>query len=356
MTYTESKNESSPRWSRDGSLFVFTSNRETDENQLFAMRPDGGEARRITDEKDGVSNFAFSKDGRRLVYRSGESGKQQLYSLEVDDLDSGEPEQLTDAPAGIGQWELTQDSRRIYYIAPNEPDADEKLRREKGFTVDIRNRETSLASLWARDLDADRDIRLTSDDSYTVSNFNLSDNGMWVGFTGNSAERYQRNITEQRINADLFLLEVATGQIERLTNNSEVSESGPTFSPDGRWIAFTAADDLTRYTMKSRRVYIREVSDRGGVFHKLGGSFHDHVTADFWSADGNTIYFNGGIKATRQFLALDIEENRVRQITNAKASVRVSRDEDSGTILIDYSDGNTSGTTFTVGSLDRVVT
>ncbi|HYV04166.1 MAG TPA: hypothetical protein VFB82_06265, partial [Blastocatellia bacterium] len=50
MTYTKDKNETTPRWSRDGKFFVFASNREapasaSTQNQLYLMRPDGGEAR-----------------------------------------------------------------------------------------------------------------------------------------------------------------------------------------------------------------------------------------------------------------------------------------------------------------------
>ena len=67
MTFTRDKNETNPTWSRDGSFFVFSSNREGTGTpppvQLYLMRPDGGEARRLTDAKDGVANFAFSRDG-----------------------------------------------------------------------------------------------------------------------------------------------------------------------------------------------------------------------------------------------------------------------------------------------------
>jgi dipeptidyl aminopeptidase/acylaminoacyl peptidase len=318
------------------------------------MRPDGGEARRITDAKEGVSTFALSRDGRWLVYRSGKSGEEQLYRMPVAGIDSAKAEQITKQSTGVGTWQWAPDSRRIYFITADTVDADEKLRMEKKFTVNIRNMETPLSSLWAIDLEPNRTTRLTRDTSITVSGFDISEDGKWIGFRGTVADRYKRNITEQGIHTDLFLLETATGRIERLTNNEEVGESGTSFSPDGQWVAFSAPDDLTRYSMKNRRVYLRRAADRGGQLRKLGGTFDGDVAVDFWSKDGKTIYFNEGIRASNQFLALDVERNTVRQLTNEKASLSVNRDDDTGVLLINYSDPRTPATIFTVASVEQV--
>jgi Tol biopolymer transport system component len=326
MTWTKEKNETSPTWLRDSSAFIFASNRDAPasaatQNQLYLMRPDGGEARRITDPKDGVSTFALSKDGRWLVYRSGKAGEEQLYKLPVTGIDTAKPEQLTKQAAGVGIWRWAPDGRRIYFLGPEKPDTDEKQRREKKFTVEIRNAETPLARLWALDLDTKKAAELTTDPSYTVADVVVSDDSRWIGFRGIAADRYKRNITEQNINADPYLLEAATGRIERLVTNVEVGESGLSFSPDSRWVAFSAPDDLTRYSMKNQRVYVRAVTDRGGKWRKLGASFDGAITVGFWSKDGNTIYFNEGIRATNQFLALDVQKDAVRQLTSEKASV-----------------------------------
>jgi len=358
MTFTEEKNETAPAWSRDGRMFFFLSDRDAPsggrQNQLYMMRPDGGEARRITNAKDGVSNFALSRDGRWLAYRAGKNGEAQLYRLPVAGIESAEPEKLTSQPAGVGDWAWSPDSRRIFFIAPDSLDRDEKERREKKFTVDIRNAETPLASLWVVDLEPVAVRRLTHDSTITVTGLTVSDDGRWVGFRGTSAKRYERNITEQHLYTDLYLLEVATGEIERLTNNREVSESGPSFSPDGRWVAFSAPDDLTRYTMKNRRVYLRAVADRGGEWRKLGTDFDGDVGIGFWSTDGGTIYFNAGLGATEQLFALDVASGAVKQLTNEKASVRVGWDRDAQRPLIHYSDPTTPPTIFAVESIRRI--
>jgi dipeptidyl aminopeptidase/acylaminoacyl peptidase len=204
------------------------------------------------------------------------------------------------------------------------------------------------------ELDPARTTRLTRDAAITVSSMTISDDGKWLGFRGISADRYKRNVTEQGINSDLYLLEVATGQIERLTDNREVGENGPSFSPDGQWIAFTGPDDLTKYSMKNSRVYVRAVTARGGQWRKLGGSFDGDVSIGFWSQDGKTIYFNEGIRATNQLLALDVERDAVRQITSEKASLSVNRNDDTGVLFVSYADPKTPQTLFTVASIDQV--
>jgi dipeptidyl aminopeptidase/acylaminoacyl peptidase len=371
LTFTKEKQETSPRWSRDGSFFVFASDRDApsgtaggvgggeggaSQNQLYLMRRDGGEARRITWARDGVSTFAFSRDGRWLVYRSGKADAEQLYALPAANLDSASPVQLTRQAAGVGQWEWAPDGRRIYFSTADTVDADEKARLEKRFNVKVRNAETPTSSLWALDVGTRAVTRLTRDTTLSVTGFTIAPDGQRVGFRAVSADRYKRNITEQNINADLFLLDAASGAIERLTNNSEIAESELSFSPDGRTIAFSASDDMTRYNMKNTRVYVRGVDDRGGEWRKLGTGFDGDVSIGFWSRDGRTIYFNEGIRATNQLVALDVASGAVRQVTSGQASISVSEDEDSRRLVINYADPVTPPTIYTVSSVAQLPT
>ena len=360
LTYTKEKNEGSMAWLKDSTSFLFLSNRDAPENasirnQLYVMRTDGGEARQITDAREGVADYALSDNGEWIVYRSGRTGEQQLHRLAVKDLDRP-AEQLTKHPTGITTWKWAPDATRLYFTAPDVADADEKARRDKRFTVDIQNSETPISSLWSLDVAGKKTDRLTEDANYSVGEFQVSDDGKWIGFQGGSVKRYERNITQAGLYGDLYLLNTGDRRIERLTNNREVGEGGLTFSPDSRYVAFTAPDDMTRYSMTNGRLYVREVEARDKPFRKMGGSFDGDVSAAFWSKDGNTIYFNEGWKATTQLFALDLQKNTVRQMTDAQASLSVSRDDDSGLLLITYADGQTPSTIFTVKSIDQVAT
>jgi dipeptidyl aminopeptidase/acylaminoacyl peptidase len=361
LTFTKEKNETVPRWSRDGAFLVFLSNREAPEsassrNQLYLMRPDGGESRRITDAKEGVSDFSFSRDGRSLVYRSGKSGEEQLYRLPAADLDTASPEQLTKHSTGVRAWHWAPDSKRIYFVTPDRSDEDENLRREKRFTVNIRNAETPTASLWALDLDPHTTKRLSEAGAYSVDDVVVSSDGKWVGFRGLAPDRYKRGITSENMYADQYLLDVSTGSIERLTHNAEIGESALSFSPDARWVAFSGPDDLDKYGMTNSRVYVRGVAERGKPFRKLGSSFDGDVTVGFWSTDSNTIYFNEGIRASNQIVALDVRMNTVRPLTEEKASVSVERDQETGVLLVNYADGARPSTLFAIDTIANAST
>jgi dipeptidyl aminopeptidase/acylaminoacyl peptidase len=365
LTYTRDKNEGSPRWARDGSFFVFASNREApaaqaQQQQLYLMRPDGGEGRRVTDARDGVSSFEFSPDGQWLVYRAGKADEEQLHALPVAALAAGTPldslkaTALTKHPTGVGLWRWSRDAKRIYFVTADTVDRDEKLRREKRFTANVRNAEQPASSLWALDVADKKTTRLTRDTSYSVATFTISPDGRWIGFGAVPNDRYKRNITEQGIYGDLYLLDTQGNGIERLTRNDESGESGLSFSPDSRWIAFSASDDMSAYNMKNRRAYLRRVDDKGGEWRKLGQNLDGDVGVDFWSADGKTIYFNEGVKATNQLFALDVASGNARQLTSEKASLQVMQDEDTKRLLVNYSDPTTPGTAYTVASVDQL--
>lgn len=383
LTFTKDKNETNPRWSHDGSFIAFLSDRDATgaapagggggrggaggggRNQLFVMRLDGGEAKRVTDAREGVSQFQFTKDGKSIVYVSGRSDNEQIYGVTVADLWSGDvprAAQWTRHATGVGAWQFSPDGSKIYFVSPDSIDRDERARNEKQFTVKPRNPASSLQSLWSFDVASKQETKVVSDPAYSVADVTISPDGKYIGYHGMSPNRYERGNLEQNDYAELYLLEVASGKIERLTTNTDIAEGSVSFSPDSKMIAFSAPDDFK--FMHNEKTYVRPVANSSAPWKKLGGTFDydvrvgrgfgDGVASNFWSANGDTIYFSTGFKATTQMFAVSVATGEVKQLTNLKAATTVGRDAETGKFVITYSDPKTPPSTYTVGSLADV--
>src|SRR5256885_7920915 len=66
FTYSE-KSETSPRWSPDGKQLAFLSDRGGDQQQIFVMRVDGGEASALTKSIENVGGFVWEPDGQQIA-------------------------------------------------------------------------------------------------------------------------------------------------------------------------------------------------------------------------------------------------------------------------------------------------
>jgi dipeptidyl aminopeptidase/acylaminoacyl peptidase len=86
FTYS-AKTESSPRWSPDGKQLAFLSNRD-EEQQVYVMRADGGEASALTKGKRSVNSFAWSPDGTQIAFLAPDAKTEAEEKKEKDKDDA----------------------------------------------------------------------------------------------------------------------------------------------------------------------------------------------------------------------------------------------------------------------------
>ena len=323
MTFTPDKDEWAPALSADGRWLAFLSNRESRPNAgnegppeiltraglLYLMPVAGGEARKISDAPGTVTAFAWSRDGRRIAFLGGKPDNRQIY---IYDLDTSTATALTKHSTSISSFTWAPDSVHLYFRAPDTQDADDRKRVEMKFDIRIVNPPVFPVHLWQIDTTSKVEKRLTSSDSFTVTEFHVSRDGRWITFTGNTCDRFIDTL--DRRDSEPYLLEVATGKVERLTDN-KVAESTPLISPDGRWIAVTAPEEFTYF--RRNRLYVRPIS--GGAWRMLPKDWDGDVENPVWSADSRSLYFTAGAGVADELFGIDAESGAIRQITKETA-------------------------------------
>ncbi len=147
------KDEFSPRWSPDGKRLAFLSNRDN-QQQIYVMRMDGGEAAALTKGKRSVHSFAWSPDGKQIAFlapdaktddeEKKEKDKDDAHVVDKDDkqprlwlltMATDEAKALTDSKWEISELAWMPYGDRIIVSATDHPESDEETHRIFSFAV-----------------------------------------------------------------------------------------------------------------------------------------------------------------------------------------------------------------------------
>ncbi len=141
------KSEQNPRWSPDGKVLAFTSDRD-ENSQIWLMPVAGGEATRLTNAKNSVTAFRWSPDGKSIAFlatdpRTDEEDRKQKEQDDarvVDaerkptrawtvDVASKAVKPITSGPWTIRELEWMPDGKRFIVVATDRPQVDSHTNR-----------------------------------------------------------------------------------------------------------------------------------------------------------------------------------------------------------------------------------
>ncbi|HEY3742128.1 MAG TPA: S9 family peptidase, partial [Bryobacteraceae bacterium] len=300
-----------------------------DGGQLYLISPYGGEARKISEGTGTVGTFSFSPDGKRIAYAQGQDENRQLFLYEVA-LKKITP--LAKHSTGVLAFAWSPDSSTLYFTSPDTVDSNERKRMEVHFDVHISNPVPVPHHLWEVSANSSGSTpahRLTFGDDVSVSAFQVSKNGEWITFTGDSLDRYADPL--DRRDSEAYILHVATAKVERLTNN-KAPESTPLVSPDGQWVAISAPEEFTY--LRRNRVYVRPVS--GGNWRMIAAAWPGDVSTIEWSADSTKLYFSDGIGVSEELISVDVVGGQAVQLTHNQGAATAHYQPDTNEFVIAY--------------------
>ncbi len=332
------KSVSSPAISPDGryiafSVTSFNLKEGTSNSEIYLMRLDGSQQRRMT--VNDAADFApsWSPDGRFIYFLSTRSGDAQVWRIPVA---GGEAEQITDFPMGVEEYVVAPNGKWIAFSTKVFPEcgadgdcskalqddmengpvqahlADRLLYRHWTFWKDGKRTHTLLYDMESKTY---RD--LTPGD-YDAPSFSL---GGMTGFAFAPDARelcYVSNHDSnewETTNKDLWLVSTEGGDAKNITDENEAYDGEPLYSPNGRYIAFTMQKIPT---YESDRFRLAIYDRRTGKKTILTESFDYWVDAFAWAPDSRSIYFTAEVKGHVPLYKVDIRSGKIRQILDVK--------------------------------------
>jgi Tol biopolymer transport system component len=210
-----------PNWSSDAKMIVFTRWQDR-APQIYVMAADGSGQTRLTDGPSRNQTAAWSPDGKRIAFSSDrDGGYSEIYVMNAD---------------GSGQTRLTYDAVPVFSPAWS-PD---------GRQIVVSKRER----IWVIAADGSAQTQLTSGwlDFHPV----WSPDGNRIAFS-----RYQSSGYE------IYVMGADGSALTRLTNSPGVDDFGPSWSPDGTEIVFSSNRDGSRelYVMNADGSNVRRLTN-----------------------------------------------------------------------------------------------
>jgi dipeptidyl aminopeptidase/acylaminoacyl peptidase len=235
------------------------------ESHLWTVPWTGGRARQLTAGPVRDANPRIGRGGQVAFARSAAGDEPADGQLWLVPLRGGEPEQLTRLPHGAGTPRWSADGRRVAFLARAGPDrfvvGRQRPKRppvaRRVTRTDFRDDESGLLSrrthLWVMfGRSGARPRRLTRGD-FDVAEPAWSPDGRWLAFTADTGE--DANIAPR---CQLFRVAVRGGPVQPLASLPGDAERA-SISPDGRLVAFIGTDvaDPPEHTL--RRLFVAPV-------------------------------------------------------------------------------------------------
>ncbi|OLE54899.1 MAG: hypothetical protein AUG51_06065 [Acidobacteria bacterium 13_1_20CM_3_53_8] len=245
---------------------------ETPRSQIYLLPMQGGEARRVTNLKNGVNSFQWSPDGTRFVVvsRIGASDAQQSRS----------------------------DVRHYFHLSYKFNDT--------GWFDDHRGH------LWVVDARNGAAKQITSGEEWNDSDPQWSPDGTKIAFV---SDRTGHAFDESR-NTDVWVISAEGGRLTKISDHDESDES-PRWSPDGKQIAFTGQI----HERDHPKIWL--APSTGNAHSVLAAQDLDLIPSNLtWAEQGRALYFETGVRGEYHIFRVDVATKSLKQVTHGPRAVR----------------------------------
>ena len=320
--------------SPDGKRVVYTvayysvpenkSNRE-----VFVMNADGSDNKQITKTGFAENEAVWIKGGTKIAFLCNESGSSQLWEMNPDGTDR---KRLSDYDKDIEGFAFSPDEKKVLFISQVKTvnsTADKYPDLDKATGVIITDLMYKHWDEWVTTVPhpfvADFDGESISN-PVDVMEGELFESPM-KPFGG--IEQLAWNTTSDKIaytsrkktgkeyaistNSDIYVYDLNTKQTTNITEENKGYDTNPTYSPDGKSIAWLSME-RDGYEADQNRLMVMNLETGEKTF--VSKDFDSNVDSYCWSADCEHIYFTGVWHGESQVYQIDLANgNKITPLT-----------------------------------------
>lgn len=284
---------------------IMTEGKSEYRTHVYLAQADGSRSWQLTQGEASCDDPQWSPDGQWIAFVSSRSGKRNLWAIRPQ---AGEAQQITDVKTGVTAFKWSPDGRSLAFTALDAPTAEEeKAKRDKNDArvVDENIKQNRLhVAAFADPPRLQREIRPLSPAQMSLSGrggFDWSPDSKSIVFSHTRTPS-----PDDWPTGDLSVLDVAKGTTKPLAQ-TRAAEFSPLYSPDGQSIAYVASDNPPTWGGAGR---VQVISANGGKPRELADThdgFGRYSELIGWATDGKKLYFAELQGTTTKLLTLPLD-------------------------------------------------
>ena len=320
--------------SPDGKKVVYTvayysvpenkSNRE-----VFVMNADGSDNKQITKTGFAENEAVWIKGGTKIAFLCNESGSSQLWEMNPDGTDR---KRLSDYDKDIEGFAFSPDEKKVLFIsqvktvnstADKYPDLDKAT----GVIItDLMYKHwdewvTTAPHPFVADFDGNgisNIVDILNDEPYEspMKPFGGIEQLAWNTTSDKIAYTSRKKTGKEyaiSTNSDIYVYDLNTKQTTNITEENKGYDTNPTYSPDGKSIAWLSME-RDGYEADQNRLMVMNLETGEKTF--VSKDFDSNVDSYCWSADCKRIYFTGVWHGESQVYQIDLANgNKITPLT-----------------------------------------
>lgn len=297
--------------------------------EVFVMNADGSDNKQITKTGFAENEAVWIKGGTKIAFLCNESGSSQLWEMNPDGTDR---KRLSDYDKDIEGFAFSPDEKKVLFISQVKTvnsTADKYPDLDKATGVIITD---LMYKHWDEWVTTAPHPFVADFDGESISNpVDVMEGELFESpmkpFGG--IEQLAWNTTSDKIaytsrkktgkeyaistNSDIYVYDLNTKQTTNITEENKGYDTNPTYSPDGKSIAWLSME-RDGYEADQNRLMVMNLETGEKTF--VSKDFDSNVDSYCWSADCKRIYFTGVWHGESQVYQIDLANgNKITPLT-----------------------------------------